>query len=108
MYTYKAKVGRVIDGDTVVLEIDLGFNIFHVMSCRLLGVNAPELNAKDEETQFYAVKSKEFLMSLLPVGKIVTIKSKKLDKYGRALVLIDGVNDEMNIYMATCKTFVKK
>ena len=108
MYTYKAKVGRVIDGDTVVLEIDLGFNIFHLMSCRLLGVNAPELNAKDEETKFYAVISKEFLMLLLPVGKIVTIESKKLDKYGRALVLIDGVNDEMREYLATCKTFVKK
>ena len=100
MYTYKAQVGRVIDGDTVVLEIDLGFNIFHVMSCRLLGVNAPELNAKDEETKFYAVKSKEFLMSLLPVGKIVTIESKKLDKYGRALVWMDGVNDKMNTFIS--------
>jgi micrococcal nuclease len=108
MYTYKAKVARVIDGDTVVLEIDLGFNIFHVMSCRLLGVNAPELNAKDEVIKVEANACKNFLMSLLPVGKIVTIESKKLDKYGRALVLIDGVNDIMNEYLATCKTFVKK
>ena len=108
MYTYKAKVARVIDGDTVVLEIDLGFKIFHVMSCRLLNVNAPELNAEDEQTKAAAKASRGFLMYLLGVGKIVTIESKKLDKYGRALVLIDGVNDIMNEYLATCKTFVKK
>ena len=100
MYTYKAKVGRVIDGDTVVLEIDLGFKIFHVMSCRLLGVNAPELNAKDDPTKAAAVKCTEYLMSLLPVGKIVTIESKKLDKYGRALVWMNGVNDEMNKFIS--------
>ena len=108
MYTYKAQVVRVIDGDTVILNIDLGFKIFHVMSCRLSGVNAPELNDKDEETKFYAIKSKEFLMLILPVGKIITIESKKLDKYGRALVWIDGVNDEVNEYLATCKTYGKK
>jgi micrococcal nuclease len=101
MYTYKAKVARVIDGDTVVLEIDLGFKIFHVMSCRLLNVNAPELNAKDEETKSAAVASKWELMKLLPVGKIITIESKKLDKYGRALVWMDGVNDKMNEYLTT-------
>ena len=108
MYTYKAKVARVIDGDTVVLEIDLGFKIYHHMSCRLLNVNAPELNAKDEAVKLAAVESKEYLMSLLPVGKEITIKSTRLDKYGRALVWIGRVNDEMNEYLATCKTFVKK
>ncbi len=99
MYTYKAKVGRVIDGDTVVMEIDLGFKIYHVMSCRLAGVNAPELNEKEEASKVAAFASKEFLMWLLPVGKIVTIESKRLDKYGRALVWIDGVNDKMNEFI---------
>ena len=99
MYTYKAKVGRVIDGDTVVLEIDLGFKIFHIMSCRLVGVNAPELNAKDEVVKLAAVESKEYLMSLLPVGKEITIKSTRLDKYGRALVWMDGVNEKMGLFV---------
>ena len=99
MYTYKAQVVRVIDGDTVVLNIDLGFKIYHVMSCRLAGVNAPELNSKDEAVKLAAVASKEFLMSMLPVGEIVTIESKRLDKYGRALVWIDGINDEMNEFI---------
>ena len=99
MYTYKAQVARVIDGDTVVLEIDLGFKIFHVMSCRLVGVNAPELNAKDEAVKLAAVESKEYLMSLLPVGKEITIKSTRLDKYGRALVWMDGVNEKMGLFV---------
>ncbi len=95
MYTYKAKVIRVIDGDTVAMEIDLGFKIYHVMSCRLAGVNAPELNSKDEATKAAAEASKEYLMSMLPVGEIVTIESKKLDKYGRAVVKIDYTNEIM-------------
>lgn len=99
MYTYKAKVGRVIDGDTVVMEIDLGFKIYHVMSCRLAGVNAPELNSKDEATKAAAVASKEYLMSLLPVGKEITIESTRLDKYGRALVWMDGVNQKMGLFV---------
>ena len=95
MYTYKAQVVRVIDGDTVILNIDLGFNIFHVMSCRLAGVNAPELNSKDEAVKLAAIKSKGALMSMLLVGEWVEIESKKLDKYGRAIVKIDYVNDIM-------------
>jgi len=86
MYTYKAEVIRVIDGDTVVLNIDLGFKIYHKTSCRLAGINAPEMNSKDEEVRAAAVESKEYLMRLLPEGADVTIISKKLDKYGRPVV----------------------
>ncbi len=86
MYTYKATIVRVIDGDTVVLNIDLGFKIHHITPCRLAGINAPEMNAKDEKVRAAAVASKEYLMSLLPEGVDVTIISKKLDKYGRPVV----------------------
>ena len=102
MYTYKAQVVRVIDGDTVVLNIDLGFKIFHIMSCRLAGINAPEFHAKDEATRAAAIASKNYLMSLLPVGEWVEIVSRKLDKYGRAVIVImprsndyAGVNELM-------------
>jgi micrococcal nuclease len=86
MYTYKAEVIRVIDGDTVVLNIDLGFKIHHISPCRLAGINAPEMNAKDEKVRAAAVASKEYLQSLLPEGMEVTIASRKLDKYGRPVV----------------------
>jgi micrococcal nuclease len=94
MYTYKAEVIRVIDGDTVVLNIDLGFKIHHISPCRLAGINAPEMNAKDEKVRAAAVASKEYLMGLLPEGMEVKIISKKLDKYGRPIVSI-GLNDSM-------------
>jgi micrococcal nuclease len=86
MYTYKATIVRVIDGDTVVLNIDLGFKIHHITPCRLAGINAPEMNSKDEKVRAAAVQSKEYLMGLLPEEMEVTIISKKLDKYGRPVV----------------------
>jgi micrococcal nuclease len=86
MYTYKAEVIRVIDGDTVVLNIDLGFKIHHITPCRLAGINAPEMNSKDEKVRAAAVASKEYLIGLLPEDMEVTIVSKKLDKYGRPVV----------------------
>jgi micrococcal nuclease len=86
MYTYKAEVIRVIDGDTVVLNIDLGFKIHHITPCRLAGINAPEMNSTDEKVRAAAVASKEYLISLLPEETEVTIISKKLDKYGRPVV----------------------
>jgi len=87
MYTYKAEVIRVIDGDTVVLNIDLGFKIHHITPCRLAGINAPEMNSKDEKVRAAAVQSKEYLMGLLPEETEVTIVSRKLDKYGRPVVV---------------------
>jgi micrococcal nuclease len=88
MYTYKATIVRVIDGDTVVLNIDLGFKIHHITPCRLVGINAPEMNSKDEKTRAAAVASKEYLESLLPEEMEVAIVSRKLDKYGRPVVNI--------------------
>jgi micrococcal nuclease len=95
MYTYKATIVRVIDGDTVVLNIDLGFKIHHITPCRLAGINAPEMNSKDEKVRAAAVASKEYLESLLKEGKHIVIESKKLDKYGRPVVIIDFVNNIM-------------
>ena len=87
MYTYKATIVRVIDGDTVVLNIDLGFKIHHITPCRLAGINAPEMNSKDEKVRAAAVASKEYLEGLLPEGLEMTIVSRKLDKYGRPVVV---------------------
>jgi endonuclease YncB( thermonuclease family) len=47
MYEYMAKVTRVIDGDTIEVEIDLGFKIKHTTILRLSGINAPELRTPE-------------------------------------------------------------
>lgn len=79
LYNYRARVIRVVDGDTVRLAIDLGFRMSWTSNCRLTGVNAPEMNEEAGR------KAKAYLETLLPVGKEILIKSVSLDKYGRAL-----------------------
>jgi micrococcal nuclease len=86
MYTYNATVLRVIDGDTVQLNIDLGFRMYFKANCRLNGLNTKELNSKDEAERELANKAKQYLESLTPVNKSVRIESKSLDKYGRPLI----------------------
>lgn len=86
MYEYKAKVDRVIDGDTVDFIVDLGFKVYIKIRGRLLGVDTPERGDKD----WAAATSK--LAELLNKEEVV-IKTKKTEKYGRWLVDIDGVND---------------
>lgn len=97
LYIYKASVIRVIDGDTCVLQIDLGFHVFVEETCRLAHINTPELNSVSAEIREKAIKAKEKLVELL-TNPEVTIKSSKPfkgDKFGRFLVEIinsSGVN----------------
>lgn len=84
MYYYNSRVEKIIDGDTVRLDIDLGFTVHWKSNCRLYGVNAPELNSKDPEERIKALEAKEYLIDNLP--EKVVIQSLELDKYGRPLV----------------------
>jgi micrococcal nuclease len=101
MYTYNANVIRVVDGDTVELNIDLGFRMWMRANCRFYGINAPELHATDEAVREKAKEAKAFVEAELKVGDRVSVLSKKLDKYGRPLVRIfygeeaKCLNDEM-------------
>ena len=88
MYTYKAEVLRVIDGDTIKLKIDLGFRTFIEANCRIYGVNAPELHSKNGAEKFKANEAKEWVEQELIEGDRVTIDCKQLDKYGRPLVIL--------------------
>jgi len=92
MYTYKAVVGRVIDGDTLKLSILVGFNVIVKDTVRLYGINTPETRGK-ERPDGLAVK--EHVKTLIE-HKTVTIKTfqDKKGKYGRylAVVFIDGEN----------------
>ena len=84
MYTYKAAVIAVTDGDTIVVDIDLGFGVWlRKQSIRMANINAPELKGSTIEA---ANKSKEFLKSLI-LNKWVTIRTEKdsKEKYGRWL-----------------------
>lgn len=99
MYEYNAEVVRVIDGDTIVLNIDLGFKVFWKVSCRLHGINCPELHSSNSEVRLMANASKDFTSKEMPTGKKVIINSVSLDKYGRPLVDVyyddKHLNDEL-------------
>lgn len=92
MYTYSAFVTGVHDGDTITVEIDLGFGIkITNQKIRLVGINAPELKGT---TKTEGLKSRDKLTELVSNKqiKIQTIKDKK-EKYGRLLgkIWVDDV-----------------
>lgn len=85
-YVYRAELKRVIDGDTVVLDIDLGLGIYvRDETVRLHGINAPEVRGKEKEA---GIRTENRLRDLLEKSDgllIRTIKDKE-GKYGRVLV----------------------
>ena len=87
MYQYKARVTRVIDGDTFDAEVDLGFKIFARIRFRLEGVDTPELRSKDEKERERAKDVKKFVVGMIE-EKNVQIDSTKTGKYGRWLATV--------------------
>ena len=94
MYTYKARLDRVVDGDTVDAYIDLGFDISVHKRIRLAGIDSPESRTRDLEEKARGLASKDRLIDLLKYGEF-TLESKEVGKYGRVLgvLLIGDVNN---------------
>lgn len=103
MYEYACKLLRVVDGDTIVGDVDLGFTVHVNVVFRLAGINAPELVGA---ARALGTASKQHLETLLGQGPCVvhSLKALKTDKYGRWLgtfyvTASDGsvvnVNDKM-------------
>jgi len=95
MYEYRATVIRVVDGDTVHLDVDLGIDNHTRLTTRLYGINAPETSTPEGK----AVR--DYLTGLLPAGTTVTLwtfKDRK-EKYGRYLALLKlgevNINDHL-------------
>jgi micrococcal nuclease len=97
MYTYYVrKVENVVDGDTIDVLIDLGFDILFSSRVRLAGIDTPESRTKDLKEKALGLESKEYLKKALKDAKSVVIKTEKMDsseKYGRILGWI-YVNDD--------------
>ena len=93
MYTYKAKLDRVVDGDTIDANIDLGFDITIHKRIRLAGIDTPESRTRDLEEKARGLASKDKLIELLGDGDFV-LESKEVGKYGRVLgtLLVEDVN----------------
>jgi len=97
MYKYYVKkVENIVDGDTIDVLIDLGFDILFASRVRLAGIDTPESRTKDLKEKALGLESKEYLKKILKDAKSVVIKTEKMDsseKYGRILGWI-YVNDD--------------
>ena len=88
MYEYRCKVVRVIDGDTVDVDIDLGFGVWlHKERVRLYGIDTPESRTRDLEEKKYGLAAKEFLTKMLDDEGGIILKTHKdaEGKFGRIL-----------------------
>ena len=101
MYDYRCKIVRVIDGDSILVDIDLGFNHWiHDESIRLFGVDCPECRSRDPKEKAAGLAAKEFVKGLLHDGGTYTLTTKEKGKFGRYLGVIkleDGtsINGEL-------------
>ena len=105
MYEYYVrKVESIVDGDTIDVLIDLGFDILFASRVRLAGIDTPESRTKDLVEKKLGLESKEYLKYKLKDAKSVKIKTEKMDsseKYGRILgwIFIDdqeiSINEQM-------------
>ena len=87
-YIYKAEVVSVYDGDSITVLLDLGMKMTVKASCRLFGVDTPEVRSKVAGEKEAAYKAKDRVKSLV-LGKNVVVQSiQKPDKYGRLLVRV--------------------
>jgi micrococcal nuclease len=105
MYQYYVKdVKSIVDGDTIDVVIDLGFDVLFASRVRLAGIDTPESRTKDLKEKALGLESKEYLKKILKNAKSIVIKTEKInssEKYGRILgwLYVDGdivsVNDHM-------------
>jgi len=97
MYEYGCTVERVVDGDTIDVVLDLGFDIRFKSRVRLYGIDTPESRTRDKDEKVRGKMAAAFLKEAVDNGAKVVIETKLKDsrgKYGRVLgnVLVDGVN----------------
>ena len=98
MYQYKIeKINRIIDGDTVDLDIDLGFSITISHRVRLKGIDAAETRTKDLEEKSEGIKVRLWLEKELSREGEWIIETHKEDKYGRILGTLYLVGDSITV-----------
>ena len=94
MYEYKCKVTRVVDGDTVDIDIDLGFGVWlHKERVRIYGIDTPESRTRDKEEKVFGLLAKDFVKQFVK-GSSVILRTQKYDakgKFGRILgdIIVD-------------------
>ncbi len=97
MYEYSCKVERVVDGDTVDVVLNLGFDIMYKSRVRLYGIDTPESRTRNLDEKARGKMASAFLKNAIDTGEKVVIQTKLKDsrgKFGRVLgnIIVDGIN----------------
>lgn len=103
-YTYKGQVTNIVDGDTLDILVDLGFNVSTHLRFRLDRIDAHEIRGDTEENEKKGRREASYLSSLV-LGETVYVTSKKSGKYGRwiAEVYLDAdLTKNVNNLMQSC------
>ena len=82
MFEYIARLVRVVDGDTIDIQVDLGFYIHQEMRLRLRGIDTPEVRGQSRESGLIA---KDFVSQRLGGAGVIGVRTFKIEKYGRFL-----------------------
>ena len=103
MFEYFCKVTRVVDGDTIAVEVDLGFDIIHRARVRMMGIDTPESRTRNKAEKVLGLASKARLKELLTNRRVRLETSKEgKGKFGRILATVwtsdkKGVEEYVNI-----------
>ena len=84
-YTYKAECLRVVDGDTIDVRLDLGFNIYHKGRVRLMAIDTPESRTRDLEEKKFGLLAKQYLKDWIHQHDHILVESTEKGKFGRIL-----------------------
>ena len=77
MYEYRCEIIKIVDGDTVDVDIDLGFGVWmRGERVRLYGIDTPESRTRDLEEKKYGLAAKEFLTKWLSAGNVTLMTHK--------------------------------
>ena len=106
MYEYECEVTRVVDGDTIDVILDLGFNVLHKARVRLFGIDTPESRTRDKDEKVRGKMAAKFLQNAIDSGDVV-IRTELKDsrgKFGRVLGTV--VVNEVDINQAMCNAYL--
>ena len=84
-FIYKAKVIKIVDGDTIDVMLDMGFSSFQKGRVRLLGIDTPESRTRDKIEKKYGLAAKQFLVDWVEKYPYILVESSKKGKFGRIL-----------------------
>jgi micrococcal nuclease len=104
-FSYRVKkVIKVIDGDTIDVMLDMGFDILYKQRVRLFGIDTPESRTRDLVEKRYGLKSKKFLQDKLKKAKKILIKTHKGEETGKfGRILGDIWCDGKSVNLEMCK-----